>query len=291
MTPDLALSICRFVTDTVAMMAWGSSLYHLLLPRGEIRRPAVPGWLGSWAAVALLGAVAATLPLDAALVGNGWRDVVNWPLVADVLFKTQLGRSWRLETALAGLLALACVVPGKVQGLGTLIAAGALLIDVACSGHAATHGGWLNLAQCTIASAHVLSTAAWLGGLPCLLGDLIDRNRRGEVPQAQLALSRFSFAGHIMVAIAIATGFTNTVLEAGGVWLVPVSPYQALLAAKIGLVGLMVGLACLNRYRFTPRVAAGSTALASIRLLAGWEIALGIAIVALVSVLGRLDPS
>ena len=77
----------------------------------------------------------------------------------------------------------------------------------------------------------------------------------------------------------------------------PISPvdwtsaYQEMLGIKIALVLLMVLLASTNRYVFLPRLAVRpADTVLSIRNCTLAEIGLGLAVVALVSVFGRLDP-
>jgi putative copper resistance protein D len=69
------------------------------------------------------------------------------------------------------------------------------------------------------------------------------------------------------------------------------SPYQAMLAIKIGLVATMTALATVNRYLFVPRVGEErARAITDIRRGTIAEIALGLAVVGLVAVFGMLDP-
>ena len=102
---------------------------------------------------------------------------------------------------------------------------------------------------------------------------------------ATLALSRFSGLGHIAVAVTLLTGILNTALTLGG-WPVDFrSPYQLLLAVKIGLVAIMLSIALLNRYVLTPRLAVRGLIIGT-----SAELLLGAAIIALVSAFATYDP-
>ncbi|MEJ0097847.1 MAG: CopD family protein [Bauldia sp.] len=108
---------------------------------------------------------------------------------------------------------------------------------------------------------------------------------------AGIALRRFSTTGHVVVALIVASGIVNTWLVLGRVPSDWSSPYQALLAVKIALVAVMVGLAVLNRYAFVPAMARDrSRAVRAIRWGTIAEVSLGVCVVALVAVFGMLDP-
>ena len=103
-------------------------------------------------------------------------------------------------------------------------------------------------------------------------------------------MKRFSFYGHFIVAAIVATGVVNIALTSHRLPLPPTTPYRALLDVKIGLVATMILLAVFNRYVLTPRLKSDAGALAALRLTSATEVALGTAVVALVSVFALLDP-
>jgi putative copper resistance protein D len=70
-----------------------------------------------------------------------------------------------------------------------------------------------------------------------------------------------------------------------------VVPYLAMLAAKIALIGVMIALALVNRYRFVPKAALNqSHALRAIRRGTAMEIILSLLVIGLVSWFGTLEP-
>jgi putative copper resistance protein D len=72
------------------------------------------------------------------------------------------------------------------------------------------------------------------------------------------------------------------------------TPYGRLLAAKIALFLVMIGLALVNRFRLMPRLSASEAATAPLRTLARSvlaEQAIGLAILAVVAVLGTWPPA
>jgi putative copper resistance protein D len=152
--------------------------------------------------------------------------------------------------------------------------------------------GWRQTLQRANDVTHLLAAGGWLGGLVGLVPLL----RLAQQPQwqadAQVALRRFSTVGHVVVAVVVVSGAVNTALIVGQVPTDWTSPYQALLAAKIGLVALMLVLAVVNRYLLVPAMTGNrSTALAAMRRSCLAEIALAVVVVALVAVFGMLEPA
>jgi putative copper resistance protein D len=147
-------------------------------------------------------------------------------------------------------------------------------------GHLAATGGWSGFVGRASQIVHLVAAGFWLGSLLPLALCL-----RGGA-NAETALRRFSGLGHLAVALALVTGLINTWLLIGGPPTDLASPWQALLAAKIALVLLMVGLALANRYVLMPRRAREGSAPLYRSALA--EMAIGAVVVGLVSVLGTL---
>jgi putative copper resistance protein D len=69
------------------------------------------------------------------------------------------------------------------------------------------------------------------------------------------------------------------------------SPYQALMAIKLGLVGLMILIALGNRYILVPMLdAAQPEMLRGLAIGTGTELLLGAAVIGLVSAFATFDP-
>ena len=71
------------------------------------------------------------------------------------------------------------------------------------------------------------------------------------------------------------------------------SLYGRLLVAKVGLFGAMLALASVNRFRLVPALTADPTtdAANSLRRHLIAELALGLGVLAIVSIIGTLDPT
>jgi putative copper resistance protein D len=167
-----------------------------------------------------------------------------------------------------------------------------MLASLALSGHASMTGGLHGLLHVLNDIAHLLSGGAWLGGLlmlPQCLKRLSDPPLNSD---AGTALSRYSAAGHLAVALVVATGVVNAVLIVPADMINDRTTYQLLLALKLGLVVMMIGLALVNRYVLVPQIRIRrAQSISQIRVATIFEIALGFGVLTLVAIFGSLDPT
>ena len=284
-----ALASCRFVQDTAALVLWGASAYLLrLVPEPLARTLQARLRIGAGVATALAAAAtAAELPIEAASVGDGWRDALDSSVVGAVLTGTSGGQAWMVQATAAGLLVLFGLAPPRPRLFGVAGAAALMLVGLSLRGHAVMQEGWLGAVHRANDVLHVLSAGAWFGALVPVLLILPRLSRPAERAEAVMALRRFSRAGHVAVALVLLTGVANAALVLGR-WPTNLhSPYEALLDLKVLAVLVMAGLAVVNRYVLLPRLPPSLTALRRATLA---EVPLGLLAVALVAVFGLLDP-
>ena len=294
MSPETALVAGRWLQDASVMLLWGGCAYLAALVPRALAGVAHLRLAGLWTALAATGVAAtvAMLPLEAATIGNGWRDALDPATLRAVLFETAVGRAWLVQGVLALLLALALALPSRVRRPVLAPLSGLLLASLALRGHAAMHSGWLGVAHHVNDAVHVLCAGAWLGALVPLLPILSALAQPARRLEAVAALRRFSTAGHAAVALVLASGVVNTWLVLGRWPADWASRYQALLALKIAVVAAMVALAVFNRYGLVPRLGRQRPGtLGAIRRAVGLEIVLGLAAVALVASFGMLEPA
>jgi putative copper resistance protein D len=278
-TPAGALIVCRFLFDAAAIWLWGASAYLLfVVPAGLARH--IDQVLRPARAVAIAFAVAATaamLPLRAATIGNGWEDAFSPEMLHGILLETDVGRGWIFQACATVFLMAASslrVHRRRAQTVGAAL----LLISLTASGHAAMNSGWLRIAHRLNDGLHLLAGGAWLGALVPVLLILPMLGAGRFQSEARLALMRFSAAGHVAVALVIASGIANMLLIVRTVpfdWSVR---YQLLLVAVV------------NRYVFVPRLARDPS-LHALKACILVEIGLGSAIVGLVAWFGTLEPT
>jgi copper resistance protein D len=252
-------------------------------------------------AVAMLSGSAWLVFVAAEVAGSSAADAVSDGVAWTVLTQTAFGDAWILRLEMASLLTVLLLLP-KPPGfafasgiIGALIAAG-LAASLAWAGHAAaTEGldGTIHLASDAI---HLVAAAEWLGAL-WPLAVLLDRARQAADPAsaaiAYQATRRFSILGMVSVAAILASGAVNTYEILGMAAFSLGTPYNRLLLAKIGLFAAMIAIAAVNRQRLTPRLADERhhrRAMRQLQLNSLAEAGLGLLILVIVAMLGRIAP-
>jgi len=293
MDPTTALELCRFLHDASLMLLWGACAYlSLLVPKALAdtvwRMSALPFFL-----ITVIAALTMliSLPAATAIIGNGWSDALDLGTVHDVLFDTTVGLAWQAQAIAAVMMVCAFLLPESRRRLGLALASGFGLAALSLTGHASMLDGWLRQAHRANDVLHVLTGGGWLGALVPLIPILRLLSRPECRAEAQLALRRFSTAGHWAVALVILSGIVNTMLILKRLPTDWSSPYQTLLAIKIALVAGMSLLAIVNRYVFVPWISRNpNRALQALRLGSIAEIVIGIVVIGLVAVFGTMEP-
>lgn len=257
-----------------------------------------------WAAlaVAMLSGLAWLVFVAAEIAGSSAADAVSDGVAWTVLTQTAFGDAWMLRLAMASLLTVLLLLPKPNPSfalasdiIGVLLAAG-LAASLAWAGHAAaTEGldGTIHLASDAI---HLIAAGAWLGAL-WPLSILLDRAHQAAGPAsaaiAYQATRRFSVLGMVSVAAIAASGAVNTYEILGIAAFSLGTDYNRLLAAKIGLFAAMIAIAAVNRQRLTPRLADARDhrrAMRQLQLNSLTEAGLGLLILVVVAMLGRIPP-
>jgi putative copper resistance protein D len=288
-----ALAILRAAHFLSLMIAFGASAFLWLYAPKGLERALAPRIWRLVAALSVIAALSAVgwLAMEAASMSGAWGGALDPQTLRDVLADTGFGAVWRARLVLAALL-LAWVAFGRGRSWPTTaILCGALLASLGLVGHAAMQTGALGAAHRANHALHLITTGAWLGGLipfALALRCCADATLRGE---AATAMRRFSAWGRLVVLLVVATGMANIALIPGVSALPPLTAYRALLDTKLVLVAAMIALALVNRHVLTPRLAPGGPAQRALLVTSLVEVALGVAVVMLVSVFALLDPS
>jgi putative copper resistance protein D len=288
---DLVLIFCRFLFDGAVLFLWGMSAYLAFVVPARLSRR-LDKCLRMPRNLSMIAVVATTtvmLPLRAATIADGWSGAFSPTVLQSLALDTGVGRAWLAQACLTALIVCTFALPNRHRPVARAVCAGLLLVTLTISGHAAMNSGWLRMVHRANDALHLLSGGAWLGALVPVLAVLpLLRDPRWH-REARLALARFSLAGHFVVALVLLSGIANTMLVVGGLPSDWSHSYQALLAAKIALVGVMVTLALLNRYVFVRRLGR-SGSLSALIFATTAEFCLGAGVVALVAVFGTLPP-
>ncbi|MFL6957615.1 copper homeostasis membrane protein CopD [Nocardiopsis yanglingensis] len=211
------------------------------------------------------------------------------------------------EAGLLRILALLAILPllavnRPVKGLrrlALLALAAATLASLAWNGHAAAGDGFGGTLRLAAGIVHLLAAGAWVGAIAAILQlalrpqGLRLRERTHELWQAA---HRFALPGTIIVALLAMTG-TYTYVDLGGsLQTLTNTAHGRWLLLKLALVGGMLGLAALHRWRLVPALAVSIRGgwqprpLRSLRHSLACESVLALLVLACVAVLGTLDP-
>jgi putative copper resistance protein D len=231
----------------------------------------------------------------------GWGDAVTSGAIWTVVNETQFGLVTEVRAVLAALLA-ACLLLDQIvlSRWLVLLAASAQVAAIAWTGHAGSTLGELGNLHLAADVLHLCAASSWIGGLAGL-AILFEVGRRCPAlewrPLELDAISRFSILGMISVAALIVSGLLNAWILVGSIRASLVTDYGRLLLLKIAAFAVMVAFAAVNRFWLTPRIAlapkevADPSARSALRRNTLIEIALGLAIFAMVGVLGMLHPA
>jgi putative copper resistance protein D len=266
----------------------------------EIRRlRARWSWLvwASLAVVAASGAIWLVLlagDIYAAPIAEVWRDGGVWTVAGETRFgQVSLARLIAAALLAASLPMLKRTAGRSLWGAGAVVLATAVLIGPAWTGHAGATPGVAGEFPLAADALHLLAAGAWLGGLPPL-AVLLAAASRGKEPRwatvTAIAVQRFSLLGVISVATLLASGIANSWYEVGTLNNLFATSYGQLVLIKIGLFAAMIGLASINRFYLTPRLATAGT----VRRLYHTSLAeagLGFAAVVVVGFLGAMAPA
>jgi putative copper resistance protein D len=297
---DEALYACRFIQFAAAMLIFGTAAFRIYALIGSDTR-AASGILDRFDAgfgrvlfiasfVALISAIALLLFQSAEMAGSP-AAAVDYATVSAVLLETRFGRVWRWHLLFAALLVLACLHRQPRRPAVLLLSLG-FLASLAWVGHATMEADTARIGHELNQTGHLLAAGLWLGGLASLGWLLRQAQRRPvEISSVCVALQNFSHMGYAAVALIALTGAINTILLVGSLGAMVNTPYGRLLAFKILLFIAMAAVAAINRFRIVPRISGHPGALRALRRTVFLEQSLGLAVLAIVSVLGAWPPA
>lgn len=256
-------------------------------------------WLIAGSALMVLIGSVAVLGATVAGLGGSYGMLADSELWASIVADTDFGRIWSVRLLLAVLSVAAAIVwrynPWRVVRLTGLMLAGALLVSVAWTGHAAIEEGAPGWLHRWADALHLVAAAVWLGALAPLLWLL---TRKQDSEEAARRLAGFHAVGLAAVLTLIGTGLVNSFFLVGDPLALLTTRYGQLLGLKVLLFAIMIWLAARNRRVHTPaltRALANGTdperASESLRRSIGGELALGTAVLGIVALLGAIEPA
>lgn len=233
--------------------------------------------------------------------GRPFGEALSTDLLSTVLNQTQFGRVSEIRFVLAivltGCLTYDRLALSRWLGVGSALG---LITTIAWTGHAGATPGEIGNLHLTADVLYLIAAAAWLGGLVPLALLLAGARRYHALAWASLArdaTQRLSTLGVVSVATLLATGIVNAWILIGSVHALLISEYAHLLMFKVALFAVMLAIAATNRFWLTPQLAlsAGSqshlNALRQLMRNSIVEIAVGLAVFAIVGLLGTMHPA
>ncbi|HEX4192183.1 MAG TPA: copper homeostasis membrane protein CopD [Stellaceae bacterium] len=208
-----------------------------------------------------------------------------------VLLDTQFGHALGLRFLLTLLVLPLILRLGRrrsADGLAAVVAAIAVAA-MAWQGHGGAELGRAAIVHLTADATHLVAAAIWLGALLPLMMAL-----RGvtEVSLQYAMARRFSTLGVACVAALLASGVMNTYYLVGSIAALIGTAYGQILLLKLAIVGTMLAVASINRWKLVPRLAArDSDAAGRIARHSALEAALGLGVIVVVAVLGTMEPA
>lgn len=250
MGPDAVAVIGRALSWLSLYQSVGAALFIVLFRQQlpalceRVRR------LGAIAALCGVALVLLQLPITAARMAGDFTGIGDATLLRMALHSSH-GRSsaWML----AGLALLVIGLMAQRALTVALIGAAVTVCAPTLTGHTSVHPHRALLAPLLV--VHLLIGAFWLGAL----GPLCIAVRQERAQIAAAVLQRFSrLAAWLVPCIGLA-GLEMAVLLIND-WSTLRRPYGLLLLGKVGAFGLALGLAALNRWRFTPALSVAPAA-------------------------------
>ena len=244
---SIGLVIARAVLFCALFFGVGISAFRVLagtLPPSSTRLAGTLLGTGALAAIAVVGLQGLDmlgLGLEGLLHLTTWcRGLQSSYATTSALCLLSFG------LAAAGLLR----VPAPVFTTAALLAPVVAGVAISASGHAgAADPQWLTRTALVI---HIAAIAAWVGALQPLFALLAVNDDATRV-----SLVRFSRAVPVPVALLFGSGIALATVQLGPPGAQWLSAYGIVLAAKLSLVGLVMGIACYNRWVLTAPAARG----------------------------------
>jgi copper resistance protein D len=259
----------------------------------QVRRVAWPSFI-----TAVVTGLGWLLLLTMQITGLSLWEALTQEGLSTVVEVTQFGQVMLIRLGLAVLFAIS-LAGERVFRLRRLTLVSALAFGgaIAWTGHAGSTAGKLGILHLASDVLHLWAASAWIGGLVLLVA-LLKSSARHQSPawrKLELnAIGRFSILGVIAVTTLVLSGAINAWIIVGSWQVLLATAYGQLLLVKVAVVVVMVAFACVNRIWLTPQLAATAAAdqVASGQLARNStiEIALGLAVFAIVGALGLQHP-
>lgn len=288
------LVAARWLHFTALFALFGAPL-SCALARGSTGVASIHRRTDALLRIAAILAAASGLVWIVSIIANmagGFAAVTSAETLNAFFFETQFGPIVIVRAILLAAAVLVIALPLRIRPGAWLALSTGLLIDQAWLGHAANGSATLpGAATIAVYSTHVLTGAAWVGGLPVLLFVLA---ARFDKPHEKTGiLLRFSTLATIAVLLIFFSGAANAFFRVNGYMTKLIgTAYGDILLVKIGLVIIVLAFAAYNRLIALPQLgkSADRRVDAKLRAAIAIELMLGIAVIGVAALLGVTPP-
>ncbi|MGC6454090.1 MAG: CopD family protein [Candidatus Puniceispirillaceae bacterium] len=263
------LPLLRWMFYPAMLLAVGGVGFDVLM------RPWIPAAIGHYLRRITTGAGLAAmllamlqLPVVAGSLGGDLASAAD-PYLLTLVLDTPAGLA---SLVAAGGLALLLVVeraPAMVPGVVRLMPPAMVIISMTLVGHATSHG----LLTAMLLSLHLAGIGFWLAALLPLRRMCVTNAGDGALAILSEEFGRLAL---VLVAMLVVAGICYAALLLGSVAALFTTSYGIVLLAKLVLVGGMLLLAAVNRFRLVPALHENA-ALAAPRLRRSIEMEMGVA--------------
>ena len=299
---EAALIAARFAHYTALVLAFGAFAYAGFGNRANAAVATRLGRLAIASNIAVFAASLAVLVATTAGLAGGFGGLWDEALWSTILLDTDFGQVWSARSILAlGLVVVALFGGGAkkvwTRSLGVL-AAGALLVSVALTGHAQVESGAAGMIHKLADAIHLAAAGVWLGALVPFLYLLSSRKQPGSPMATAERLVAFHDTGLVAVLLLIGTGLINSWFLVGAPERLLETTYGRVLLVKLALFAGMLVLATGNRLKHVPLLTRelasdgdGAAPIERLRLQVRGEFVLGLLVLLAVAVLGSIAPA
>jgi putative copper export protein/methionine-rich copper-binding protein CopC len=242
-------------------------------------------------AALLLVLVAVARLYAQSLAMHGADHVLDADRIGMLLSRTVWGWGWLIQAGGTMLALVGFALAARGAGAGWALAgmaALALAVTPALSGHAAAMSGTTGALAIAADTVHVLAAGGWLGSLLVLLvagipvAMRLGPARRGAAVAS--LVNAFSPTALLFAGLLILTGVFATWIHSSSVAALLGSRYGAVLLIKLGIFAVVFGTGAYNFLRVKPALG-GDTGTTRLRRSAGVELATGAAVLLVTAVL------
>ena len=248
--------VIKIVVYGASLVAAGTGIFRVVFATeaaalgGLVRR--------TIAFAAILDAVATVLQMGAQagmLAGGGPEGMIDGEMLG-LLAETPTGDAYFTRVAGLALLLLSLVLPGLLRTIVSALGALAVCLSFSLSGHATDASPYPLEVLVTL---HLIGIAFWVGAflpLGAAASGYLSLAKTAQLAEKFGRLAAWTVGALVLAGLLVAWELLVTPMA------LVTSPYGRLLAAKLLLVTLLLGLAAINKLRLTPEMRKGNHAAA-----------------------------